>query len=180
MKITLYGAASNSIDRVYIDKVEELGYALAENGCTMVYGGGSTGLMGAAARGMKRGNGNVIGVVPRFMHDFEPIYDECTELIHTDTMAERKTLMEDLAEAFIIVPGGIGTFDELFQILTLKVLKQLDKPIVLYNINGFWDNMLSVLGVDMFKGFISKDVVDGFTICETPESVMQALLPKGE
>ena len=176
MNVTLYGAASDAIDRVYMERVEELGESLANHGYTMVYGGGSSGLMGAAARGVNRGNGKLIGVVPHFMHEFEPIYDSCTELIHTETMAERKNIMEEMADAFIIVPGGIGTFDEFFQILTLKTLGQLDKPIILYNINGFWDNMISVLGTDMFKGFISKNVIDGFVLCETPESVMRALL----
>lgn len=175
MNVTLYGAASNSIDRIYIEKVEELGYALASAGHTMVFGGGASGLMGAAARGMKRGNGNIIGVVPHFIHEFEPVFDGCTELIHTETMADRKDEMESRADAFIIVPGGIGTFDELFQILTLKVLNQHDKPIILYNINGFWDSMLAVIGTDIFKGFISKSVADGFVLCETPESVIAHL-----
>lgn len=175
MNVTLYGAASESIDRIYIERVEELGLALANEGHTMIFGGGASGLMGAAARGMKKGKGRIIGVIPHFIHEFEPIYDGCTEVIHTETMAERKDEMEGLADAFIIVPGGIGTFDELFQILTLKVLKQHDKPIILYNINGFWDGMLSVIGTDIFKGFISKSVADGFVLCETPESVLRAL-----
>ena len=175
MNVTLYGAASESIDRIYIERVEELGLALANEGHTMIFGGGASGLMGAAARGMQKGKGKIIGVIPHFIHEFEPVYDGCTELIHTETMAERKDEMEGLADAFIIVPGGIGTFDELFQILTLKVLKQHDKPIILYNINGFWDGMLSVIGTDIFKGFISKSVADGFVLCETPESVLRAL-----
>ena len=175
MNVTLYGAASESIDRIYIDRVEELGLALANEGHTMIFGGGASGLMGAAARGMQKGKGKIIGVIPHFIHEFEPVYDGCTELIHTETMAERKDEMEGLADAFIIVPGGIGTFDELFQILTLKVLKQHDKPIILYNIHGFWDGMLSVIGTDIFKGFISKSVADGFVLCETPESVLRAL-----
>ena len=175
MNVTLYGAASNAIDRVYIDRVEELGYALAKAGHTMVFGGGASGLMGAAARGMQKGGGQIVGVVPHFIHQFEPMFDGCTELIHTETMADRKDIMEERADAFIIVPGGIGTFDELFQILTLRVLKQHDKPIILYNINGFWDNMLAVIGTDVFKGFISKSIADGFTLCETPETVLQLL-----
>lgn len=175
MNVTLYGAASNTIDRVYIDRVEELGYALAQNGHTLVFGGGTWGLMGAAARGMQKGNGRIIGVVPHFIHKFEPVFEYCTELIQTETMAERKDEMESRADAFIIVPGGIGTFDEFFQILTLKVLEQHSKPIILYNINGFWDNMLAVIGTDMLKGFISKSVIDSIALCETPESVMKAL-----
>ena len=175
MNITLYGAASDRIDRVYIERVEELGRAMARRGHTMVFGGGSMGLMGAAARGMSAENGRIIGVAPHSMHTLEPLYDYCTELIHTETMADRKDIMEEKADAFIIVPGGIGTFDEFFQILTLKVLGRHKKPIILYNINGFWDNMISVIGTDLIKGFISPEAANCFCICETPESVFHTI-----
>jgi uncharacterized protein (TIGR00730 family) len=175
MNITLYGAASERIDRIYMTRVEELGKALAERGHSLVFGAGSTGLMGAAARGFAAGNGKIIGVTPHFMHEIEPICDFCTELIQTETMADRKDIMEEKADAFVIVPGGIGTFDEFFQILTLKALGRHSKPIILYNISGFWDGMLSVIGADLFKGFISKEVATGFDICETPESVFRIL-----
>ena len=175
MNITLYGAASDRIDRVYIDRVEELGRVMARRGHTMVFGAGASGLMGAAARGMYHAGGKIIGVTPHFMHTLEPISDLCTELIATDTMAERKHIMEEKADAFIITPGGTGTLDEFFQILTLKILGRHDKPIVLYNINGFWDNMLSVIGAMILKNFISPEVANDFCICETPESVFHEI-----
>lgn len=175
MNITLYGAASDRIDRVYIERVEELGRAMARRGHTMVFGAGSTGLMGAAARGMAAEGGHIIGVTPHFMHTLEPVSSNCTELIATETMAERKSIMEEKADAFVIVPGGIGTFDEFFQILTLKVLGRHSKPIILYNINGFWDNMISVIGTDLIKGFISTNTANCFCICETPESVFHEI-----
>lgn len=175
MNITLYGAASDRIDRIYIDRVEELGRVMARRGHTMVFGAGATGLMGAAARGMAEEKGRIVGVTPHFMHTLEPVSKLCTELIATETMAERKTVMEDMADAFIIVPGGIGTFDEFFQILTLRVLGRHNKPIILYNINGFWDNIISVIGTDLIKGFISTDVANCFSICETPESVFHEI-----
>lgn len=175
MNITLYGAASDRIDRAYIEGVETLGRSIARRGHTMVFGAGSTGLMGAAARGMAAEHGRIIGVTPHFMHNLEPVSDLCTELIATETMAERKSIMEEKADAFIIVPGGIGTFDEFFQILTLKVLGQHNKPIILYNINGFWDNMIAVIGTDLIKGFINTKTADCFAICETPESVFHEI-----
>lgn len=175
MNITLYGAASDHIDHVYIERVEELGRAIARRGHTMVFGAGATGLMGAAARGMRAEGGRIIGVTPRFIRAMEPVFEYCTETISTKTMAERKTIMEDKADAFVIVPGGIGTFDEFFQILTLKALGRHNKPIVLYNINGFWDNVISVIGTDLIKGFISPEVARGFSICETPESVFHTI-----
>lgn len=178
MNITLYGSASDKIDRAYIEGVEELGRAMAKRGHTMVFGAGSMGLMGAAARGMHQAGGRIVGVTPHFMHTLEPISDLCTELIATETMAERKHIMEEKADAFIITPGGTGTLDEFFQILTLKILGRHDKPIVLYNINGFWDSMLGVIGAMILKNFISTDVASDFCICETPESVFAAIEPK--
>lgn len=175
MNITLYGSASEKIDRAYIDGVEELGRAMAQRGHTMVFGAGSTGLMGAAARGMYSAGGHIIGVTPHFMHEMEPVSDLCTELIATETMAERKTIMEEKADAFIITPGGLGTLDEFFQILTLKILNRQDKPIVLYNINSFWDSLLGVIGADILKGFISPEVANDFHICETPESALKVI-----
>lgn len=175
MNITLYGAASDRIDRAYVEGVEALGRAIAKRGHTMVFGAGSTGLMGAAARGMAAEHGHIIGVTPHFMHTLEPVSDLCTELIATETMAERKDIMEEKADAFVIVPGGIGTFDEFFQILTLKVLGRHNKPIILYNINGFWDNMIAVIGTDLIKGFINTKTADCFAICETPESVFEEI-----
>ena len=178
MNITLYGAASDHIDRAYIKGVEALGRAIAKRGHTMVFGAGATGLMGAAARGMAAEGGHIVGVTPHFMHTLEPVSELCTELIATETMAERKSIMEEKADAFLIVPGGIGTFDEFFQILTLKVLGRHSKPIILYNINGFWDNMIAVIGTDLIKGFINAKAADCFTICETPESVFEEIEAK--
>lgn len=175
MKITLYGAASNAIDNVYKEKVYELGREMALRGHTMVYGAGGGGLMGAAAEGLHDNGGRIIGVTPHFMNTVEPIYEHCTEFIATETMSERKDIMENMADAFVIVPGGIGTFDEFFQTLTLKKLGRHNKPIVLYNVNGFWDNMLAVVGADIFKGFIGHDVASCFCVRETPQTTIDTL-----
>ena len=175
MNITLYGSASERIDKAYIDAVEELGRAMARRGHTMVFGAGHNGLMGAAARGMNEQHGRIIGVSPHFMHKLEPVSELCTELIVTETMAERKDVMEKKADAFLIMPGGVGTMDEFFQIVTLKELGRHNKPIILYNIKGYWDAMLTVLGTDMIKGFINSRVADLFSVCETPESVFHEI-----
>ena len=90
-------------------------------------------------------------------------------------MAERKDIMEELADACIIVPGGVGTFDEFFQIITLKSLGRLDKPIVLYNVNNFWNDMLSVIGNNIFKGFININVAACFAVCESASSALDML-----
>ena len=175
MKITLYGAASDRIDAKYVQAVEAFGEEMAKRGHTMVFGAGSTGLMGAAARGMHKGGGGIIGITPHFMHKLEPVSDLCTELIATETMAERKTLMEDKADAFVIVPGGVGTLDEFYQILTLRVLGRMEKPIILYNTNGFWNSTLAVIKEGVDKGFISPDALMDFALCDTPQEVFDVL-----
>lgn len=143
MKICIFGAASAHIDEIYIEKVEELGEKLASRGHSLVFGAGATGLMGAAARGFKRGGGYIHGVIPEFFREenVEVIYGECDKITYTDTMSERKRIMEDDCDAFIITPGGIGTFEEFFEVLTLKQLGRHKKAIVIYNICDYYDEM---------------------------------------
>lgn len=159
MNICVYGAASTKIDKSYIDAVEELGLSMAKQGDSLVFGAGGNGLMGAAARGVKEGGGKITGVIPYFFRDeeIEEIYGECDELIFTETMRERKAKMEELADAFIIVPGGIGTFEEFFEILTLKQLGRHDKPIAIYNVNGFYDNIEKLMYDAMNEKFIRSN-----------------------
>ena len=175
MNICVYGAASDSIADVYKKAGEQLGEELARRGHGLVFGCGASGMMGASARGASRGGGHIIGVAPSFFNVDGVLYPECDEYVFTETMRERKQQLENLSDCFIISPGGVGTFDEFFQILTLKTLGQHDKPIILYNINGFWDNMISVIGTDLIKGFISTATADCFCICETPESVFNVI-----
>ena len=131
MNICLYGASSTEIDKVYIEATEALGELLAKEGHSLVYGAGGAGLMGAAARGVKRGGGYIVGVVPSFLKVDGVLFDDCDETIFTNTMRERKQIMEERADAFIVTPGGIGTYEEFFEIYTLKQLGQLHKPIVI-------------------------------------------------
>ena len=143
MNICIFGAASAHIDDIYIKAVEELGEKLAKRGHSLVFGAGGSGLMGAAARGYKRGGGFVHGVIPEFFRDegIELIFDKCDKVTYTKTMAERKSVMEDEAEAFIITPGGLGTFEEFFEVLTLKQLGRHKKAMVIFNIDGYYDDL---------------------------------------
>ena len=156
MNICVYGAASQKIDDIYTNAAEELGYIMALRGHNLVFGAGESGVMGAVARGVKRGKGKIIGVIPEFFRDekIEAIYQECDELIYTKTMNERKTAMEDLADAFIIAPGGIGTMEEFFEALTLKQLGRHSKPIAIFNVDGFYDYLEKFMYVTMKKKFI--------------------------
>ena len=156
MRICVYGAASPTIDPKYMELVETMGRELAKRGHSLLFGGGGNGLMGAAARGFKSAGGYILGVIPKFFdeEDVEAICDFCDELIQPDTMRQRKQLMEDNADAFIVVPGGIGTFEEFFEILTLKQLCRHNKPIALYNLMGYYDDINNVLDQAMKKNFI--------------------------
>ena len=124
MKICIFGASSATIDKSYIEAVENLAEKMARRGHSLVFGAGATGVMGAAARGVKRGGGYIQGVIPEFFREegVERIYNDCDLLTFTDSMAQRKTMMEDLADAFIIAPGGIGTLEEFYEVITLKQL----------------------------------------------------------
>ena len=157
MKICIFGAASAHIDDIYIKAVEELSEKLAKRGHSLVFGAGATGLMGAAARGFKRGGGFVHGVIPEFFkqENVEAIYEDCDKLTFTKTMAERKFVMEDEAEAFIITPGGIGTFEEYFEVLTLKQLGRHSKAMVLYDIDGYYDGLERFMQTVIERKFIT-------------------------
>ncbi len=158
MKICVFGSASSRIDCHYIHAVETLGEILAQRGHDLVFGAGGSGLMGAAARGFHAGGGEIHGIIPEFFRDegVEKIYEHCTDLIFTETMRERKAIMEDMANSFIVTPGGIGTFEEFFEVLTLKQLGQHNKPIAVYNYEGYYDELAGSLETAMRKRFISE------------------------
>ena len=143
MKICVYGAASPTVDPVYIEAVEEMGREMVARDHSLIFGGGANGLMGAAARGVRDAGGNITGVIPKFFgnESIEEICDYCDKLIETDTMRERKQIMEENADAFIVVPGGIGTLEEFFETLTLKQLCRHNKPIAIYNVKGYYNGL---------------------------------------
>ena len=161
MNICLYGASSNSIAKSYINPTEELGAKIAEGGHTLIYGG-AAGLMGAAARGAYSRGGKIIGIVPSFLNVDGILFDKCDEMIFTETMRERKQLMEESSDAFIMTPGGVGTFDEFFEILTLKQLGRHSKPIAVFNINGYFDSLIEQLKNAVHKQFMNPE---SFELC---------------
>lgn len=177
MKICVFGAASAHIDKNYIELVEALGEELAKRGHSLVFGCGGSGLMGAAARGVKRGGGYVHGVVPKFFRDesVEQLFDKCDKISFTDTMAERKKLMEDEADAFIVVPGGIGTFEEFFEVLTLKQLGRHDKAIAIYNINGYYDNLEAFMKEVTARKFITFKAYEMYSYFDSAEKIISYL-----
>lgn len=170
MNICIYGAASRTIDEKYYAAAEELGRYLAGRGHGLVFGGGAGGIMGAVARGFHAGGAKtILGVAPQFFNVDGVLYEQCSAYLYPDTMRERKRLFEEHADAFLAAPGGIGTLDEFFEIVTLRSLGRHAKPVALYNIFGFYDSLLTVLTDYEKKGFLDLRGGNLFGVCSTPE-----------
>lgn len=155
MKICIFGSASDDIDVSYIKAGEELGEMLGARGHTLVFGAGASGMMGATARGFYRAGAEIIGVVPSFFPD-GVLFPHCNQIIKTETMRERKAIMEDLSDAFIVTAGGIGTFEEFFEVLTLKQLGRHAKAVAALNTNGYYDNMFAMLDAAVDGEFLTE------------------------
>lgn len=177
MKICVYGAASSEIDGAFIKVGEELGRQMVERGHSLVFGGGRSGMMGAVARGVVEKKGELIGVQPKFFEEnnAEIAFVGCAEFIHTETMRERKRLLDELSEAFIVMPGGIGTFDEFFEILTLKQLGRHPKAIVIFNVNGYYDHLLEMMKHSIDKRFITEETVNLYKVTTSVEETLDYL-----
>lgn len=160
MNICVYGAARNGNCEKAVKATEELGEKMAKRGHALVFGAGGSGMMGAVARGVQKHGGKITGIAPKFFNADGILFDGCTEFIGTDTMRERKRLLEDLSDAFIVTPGGIGTFDELFEVFTLKSLEQLNKKITIFNPNGYYDGLIAFLNHTVDAGYMSRDTID--------------------
>lgn len=157
MNICVYGASSKAIDREFIMHGEELGRKMAQRGHTLVFGAGASGLMGAVARGMKENGGHIVGVAPTFFNVDGVLFEDCDEMIPTETMRERKQIMEDKADAFIMTPGGIGTYEEFFEIFTLKQLNRHHKAICVLNTKGYYDGVIEVLKKTVEEKFMTEE-----------------------
>ena len=166
MNICVYGAASNIIDKIYLDETYKLGQELAKRGHTLVFGAGAGGVMGSVARGVFDKKGKLIGVAPTFFNVDGILFENCTRLIQTETMRERKQAMEENADAFIVAPGGIGTYEEFFEILTLKQLGRHNKPIVVFDVNNYYNALDNFMDNTISQNFMpeaSKGLYKMFT-----------------
>ncbi len=178
MNLCVYGAASDLIDKSFIKAGEALGVEMAKRGINLIFGGGGGGLMGAVARGVHRQGGvKITGIVPDFFtedgkHVDGLLFNAIDEYIETDTMRERKKLLDELSDAFIISPGGIGTYDELFEMLTLKNLGQHKKPMAVLNTNGYYDSLIAVLDSGIKAGFIKEKVKDLLFVSESIDEIL--------
>jgi uncharacterized protein (TIGR00730 family) len=166
-RLCVYCGSSPGSDPAHMAAARTLGGAMAAAGIGLVYGGGGTGLMGETARAVLAGGGHVTGIIPEFLVSKERMLDEAHELIVTRSMHERKMAMFERATGFVALPGGVGTLEELAEIMTWAQLKQHARPIMVCNVNGFWNGLLSVLQHMRDEGFIRTafevkvDVADG-------------------
>lgn len=174
--LCVYCASSNRIDPAYFALAEAMGQQLVARGHRLIYGGGNVGLMGALARSVHASGGHVTGVIPEALKAIEGVaYDVADELIVTQTMQERKALMFTRAEAFLVLPGGFGTLEELLEVLTLKQLGYHARPIVLVNAFGFFDPLLALFDHFIHTGFAREGHRGLLRTVSAPEEALDVL-----
>jgi hypothetical protein len=155
--ICVYCGANTGTDPKYREAAETLGRAMADSGVRLVYGGGSIGLMGILARTVLAHGGKVTGIIPQFLKDREVMLKEVSDLVVTADMHERKRIMFERADAFVALPGGIGTLEEVVEMMTWAQLEQHMKPVLIVNINGFWDSLIGLFQRMSDDGFLHKE-----------------------
>ena len=175
-KICVYGAGSSDLDQEYFDAAYELGRLAAERGIGVVYGGGNTGIMGHLALGVVDNGGELIGVAPEFMRPRNVLFQRCTELIYTADMRERKRVMEESSDAFVVMPGGFGTVEEYYEVLTAKTLGLHSKPIALVNTRGVWNEMEAFVRVILKEHFTNETCVGAYRLCSTPAEALDFVM----
>lgn len=174
-RLCVYCGSSGAVDRRYREAAGELGAHLAAAGIGLVYGGGRVGLMGLLADAVLAAGGEVIGIIPSRLRDAELAHLGATELVVVDSMHERKRVMAERADAFAILPGGVGTLDEMFEILSWKQLGLHDKPILLVDIGGYWEPLQNLLDHIVENGFARPKTRDLFRVVPSVAALMTAL-----
>jgi hypothetical protein len=175
--VAVFCASAAGANPAYLAAAEELGRALATRNIGLIYGGSNVGLMKAVAEAALTADGRVIGVIPEVLVDLEVAHHGITELHVTSTMHTRKALIGEKADAFIALPGGFGTFEELFEVLAWHTLKIHDKPILLLNINGFYDKLLIFLDHCVAEGMLKPKSRELLVVADTVEKALTQLAP---
>ena len=162
-------------DPAYEETARELGAVIADKGIRLVYGGGSIGLMGVVANAVMENGGEVIGVIPQFLDEMEIGKPDLTELIITNNMHDRKHRMFDLSDGFISLPGGLGTLDETFEILTWKQLQVHAKPVIILDVAGYWTELLGLIDAVISKGFADQRIKGMYQVAHNTAEVFASL-----
>lgn len=176
----VYCGTGHNVSQIYKDIAAQLGAAMAQSKVRLVYGGGRVGLMGIVSQACFSAGGEVVGIIPEHIQDKEVMNDDVTELFIVDSMHTRKKMMVDKSDGFIVLPGGFGTLDETFEILTWKYLGLHDKPIVLVNVDGFYDPLLKMVDHMVDSGFTPFWHRSLYQVVETPEDAIVALSAQTE
>jgi uncharacterized protein (TIGR00730 family) len=175
MRICVFCGSSNSVRAEYLEAARRLGQLLAHERVGLIYGGGKLGLMGEVANACMQAGGQVIGVIPKGLVEREMAHHGLTELHVVETMHQRKAMMADLAHAFITLPGGLGTLEELFEIWTWSQLGIHQKPLGLLNIEGYYDKMLSFLWHSQSEGFTKRDHLWSLLVDQDPRILLERI-----
>jgi cytokinin riboside 5'-monophosphate phosphoribohydrolase len=173
--LCVYCGSSKNLDPKYYSEAEAVGRSMVDNGWGLVYGGGNVGLMGSVARSVKAAAGHVVGVIPEFMRERELAYHQADELITVHSMRDRKRVMEERASAFLALPGGIGTLEELTEIMTLRYINRTDKPVVIFNQGGFYDDLLRFFERMTRERFKSPGLHELFSVASSTREIWPLL-----
>lgn len=169
--VCLFCGSSDAADPRYTVAAAEFGAATAKAGWRLVYGGGGVGLMGASARAAHEAGGRVLGVMPAFLRSRERLFDDVETLVVT-SMHERKQIMYDQSDAFVVAPGGIGTLEEVVELLSWKRLDLHGKPVIFLNIDGFWDTFFALMRHSVATGFTPASFLQAWTVADTVEEAV--------
>jgi len=169
--VCLFCGSSDRSDPAYTVAARQFGEQTAQAGWRLVYGGGGVGLMGASARAAHEAGGRVLGVMPGFLRSRERLFDEVETLVVT-SMHERKTIMYDQSDAFVVAPGGVGTLEEVIEVLSWKRLDLHHKPVIFLNINGFWDTLLAAIETGIEQKMTPETFREGYVVVDTVEQAI--------
>ena len=175
MKVCVFCGSSMGNDPRYKEAAGRLGEVLARHDCSLYYGGASVGLMKIIADKMLENGKEVVGIIPKLITDMEIAHEGVTKMIETESMSERKLMLIEESDAFIAMPGGFGTLDEIFEVVVLNQLRITDKPIALYNTLNYYDKLIEFIDYAVSQGFIRKEHRDNLIVSDDPEILFKEL-----
>ena len=179
LSVCLFCGSSDLSDPAYTAAARDFGTQTAKAGWRLVYGGGGVGLMGASARAAHEAGGRVLGVMPGFLRSRERLFDDVETLI-VPSMHERKTIMYDQSDAFVVAPGGVGTLEEVIEVLSWKRLDLHSKPVIFLNLNGFWEPLLAVMDHSIAERMTPATFREAWVVCDTVEAAIDAMQGAGD
>ncbi|MBR6847332.1 MAG: TIGR00730 family Rossman fold protein [Bacteroidales bacterium] len=174
-KICVFCGSSMGFNPIYREKAAELGHVLADNGCELLYGAGSVGLMRIIADVMIERQCKVTGTITQHLSNMHVGHEGIDEMIVVDSMAERKKVLEDMADGFIVMPGGIGTMDEFFEVYVLSQLRVFDKPVALFNVDGYYDGIVQFIDHIAKEGFMRREHADNLIVSDDPKDLLEKM-----